>query len=132
MLYTETRCTGEYMLRDVSDSDDSFSPDEADNTSASARTPTIEPPGDQSDSLIAPPASSTITMDTKEVAKVESEDPEVPEDSGDPEMGPVYLKRLLPVFAELFHSSLAPPLRYVRTLLNGHKLCSVHPIATIL
>ncbi len=102
--------SGEYMLRDVSDTDDSFSADEGDNTSASARTPTIEP-GDQSKSLIAPPGSSTITIDTKDATKVETEDPELPEDSGDPEMAPVYIKRLLPVFAELFHSSLAPPLR---------------------
>ena len=33
------------------------------------------------------------------------------EDVGDPEMAPVYLKRLLPVFTEIYHSSLAPPLR---------------------
>lgn len=35
------------------------------------------------------------------------------EEKGDPEMAPVYLKKMLPVFAELFHSSLAPTLRYV-------------------
>ncbi len=33
------------------------------------------------------------------------------EDVGDPEMTPVYLKRLLPIFTEIYHSSLAPPLR---------------------
>lgn len=34
-----------------------------------------------------------------------------PEDKGDPEMAPVYLQRLLPVFTEIYHSSLAPALR---------------------
>lgn len=35
------------------------------------------------------------------------------EEKGDPEMAPVYLKKMLPVFAELFHSSLAPTLRFM-------------------
>jgi len=33
------------------------------------------------------------------------------EDIGDSEMAPGYLKRLLPIFTEIYHSSLAPPLR---------------------
>ena len=33
------------------------------------------------------------------------------EDRGDPEMAPVYLRRLLPIFTEIYHSSLAPALR---------------------
>ena len=33
------------------------------------------------------------------------------EDVGDSEMAPIYLKRLLPIFTEIYHSSLAPPLR---------------------
>lgn len=33
------------------------------------------------------------------------------EDWGDSEMAPVYLKRLLPIFTEIYHSSLAPALR---------------------
>ena len=33
------------------------------------------------------------------------------EDSGDAEMAPVYLKRLLPIFTEIYQSSLAPSLR---------------------
>ncbi len=106
-------CVGEYMLRDVSDTDDDSFSGEEEDTTASARTPTIEP-SDQSRSLIAPPATGTISTETKEAVKVESEESEVTEeDKGDPEMAPLYLKRLLPVFAELFHSSLAPPLRSV-------------------
>ena len=34
-----------------------------------------------------------------------------PEDKGDLEMAPVYLQRLLPIFTEIYHSSLAPALR---------------------
>jgi E3 ubiquitin-protein ligase HECTD1 len=34
-----------------------------------------------------------------------------PDDKGDSEMAPVYLQRLLPVFTEIYHSSLAPALR---------------------
>lgn len=106
------------MLRDVSDTDDSFSGDDEEETSASARTPTIEP-GTQ-DSLIALPATGALSLESKEPVTLESKEPvktesedseEQEEDKGDPEMAPVYLKRLLPVFAELFHSSLAPPLR---------------------
>ena len=41
----------------------------------------------------------------------ENEESEGPEDKGDPEMTPVYLKRLLPIFTEIYHSSLAPTLR---------------------
>ena len=99
---------GEYMLRDVSDTDDSFSGDE-EESSVTARTPTIEP-SDQSNSIIAPSATGKITADLKEAAKTESDDCESLGEA-DPEMAPVYLKRLLPVFTELFHSSLAPPLR---------------------
>lgn len=42
----------------------------------------------------------------------EGKSDEEEEDKGDPEMAPVYLKRLLPVLAEVFHSSLAPSLRW--------------------
>lgn len=33
------------------------------------------------------------------------------DDKGDPEMAPIYIKRLFPVLAEVFHSSLAPAIR---------------------
>lgn len=110
------------MLHDESDSDDSFSADEVDENNASPRTPTTVSEGqsDQPGSVITLPSDGKITSEPKaegggeEAGKNESEDGSEPQedlDKGDPEMAPVYLKRLLPVFTELFHSSLAPPLR---------------------
>ena len=40
-----------------------------------------------------------------------TEEEEGPEDKGDLEMAPIYLQRLLPIFTEIYHSSLAPALR---------------------
>lgn len=113
------------MLHNESDSDDSFSDgDDDDDTNASSQAPTTangEQKTDQSSSVIVLPSDGKIVSNTnsegveQEASKIESEEAgtEVQEDSdkGDPEMAPVYLKRLLPVFIELFHSSLAPPLR---------------------
>ena len=46
-----------------------------------------------------------------ESKKEEKEEEEGEDDKGDPEMAPVYLKRLFPVLAEVFHSTLATALR---------------------
>ena len=111
------------MLHDESDSDDSFSADEDDENNASPRTPTTatsEGQSDQSGSVIALPSDGKITSEPKaegggeEAGKNDTEESSETQedlDKGDPEMAPIYLKRLLPVFTELFHSSLAPPLR---------------------
>ena len=49
--------------------------------------------------------------DKKKEGKGQDSKEEGPEDKGDPEMAPVYLQRLLPIFTEIYHSSLAPALR---------------------
>ena len=110
------------MLRDCSDSEDSFSgdddppPSEVRDRAPSGLIPTsqasVSITGDQ------PPAPSDETKDEKEQMAnkeggegQEGETSDAPEDKGDPEMAPIYLKKMLPIFTELFHSSLAPPLR---------------------
>ena len=49
--------------------------------------------------------------ESKKEEEKEEEEEEREDDKGDPEMAPVYLKRLFPVLAEVFHSTLAPALR---------------------
>ena len=56
-------------------------------------------------------ASVKQPTDNEEKSGAEKAGKEEEEDKGDPEMAPVYIKRLLPVLAEVFHSSLAPALR---------------------
>ena len=118
---------GEYMLRDCSDSEDSFSGDDDPPPAASVRDrePSELIPTSQATVSITGEESSqaTPTDESKEDAIVdenaenkndkeeEGQEEDAPEDKGDPEMAPIYLKKMLPVFTELFHSSLAPPLR---------------------
>ena len=117
---------GEYMLRDCSDSEDSFSGDDEPPPAASVRDrePSELIPTSQATVSITgeEPSQATPTDESKEDAPTEEtaenkegeeegQEEDAPEDKGDPEMAPVYLKKMLPVFTELFHSSLAPPLR---------------------
>lgn len=51
----------------------------------------------------------------RERAKSESEEVP-PEARGDPEMAPVYLQRLLPIFCSTYHSTMIPAVRYVPEL----------------
>ncbi len=100
----------------MSDTEESFSGDEEDEAGGGEGE-------DKEPAHLLPllPSSSepTITPETEVVAGMEGEGggtkkPEgtsEEEDKGDPEMAPIYLKKLLSIFAELFHSSLAPPLR---------------------
>ena len=119
---------GEYMLRDGSDSEDSFSgdddppPSERDTTtseliptsqasvSITGDTPPDSAPGEETKGETADQEGIT-DKEGEETQAGESAD--APEDKGDPEMAPIYLKKMLPIFTELFHSSLAPPLRWV-------------------
>ena len=105
------------MLREVSDTEDSFSPDEEEEASGGGNEGVKDAPP----FLSLPPSSPSITAEASggdESAKKKEGEGEsaaeaeaAEEDKGDPEMAPVYLKRLLPIFTELFHSSLAPALR---------------------
>lgn len=124
---------GEYMLRDGSDSEDSFSgDDDPPPADVRERAPSGLIPMSQASETITVEQPSTNTAkeeeEEKEEVKEEATDKEqtinkgegeqegetedATEDKGDPEMAPIYLKKMLPVFTELFHSSLAPPLRY--------------------
>ena len=95
---------GEYMLHEVSDTEDSFSADEDEACGGGGGEEAKKPP--------APyiPLGPTIGEGEEKAAEGTTVDEEE-EDKGDPEMAAVYLKRLLPVFAELFHTSLAPAFR---------------------
>lgn len=59
----------------------------------------------------------------RERAKSESEEIP-PEARGDPEMAPVYLQRLLPIFCSTYHSTMIPSVRYWYT--NFNTSCSLH------
>lgn len=121
---------------DGSDTDDSFSNDEEENVNVSETPPSIPAAGlvggdptplisVSSDGNITPADSvesgSTIGQpeeakrdDKKKDGKVKDgkgAEEEGPEDKGDLEMAPIYLQRLLPIFTEIYHSSLAPALR---------------------
>lgn len=110
--------SGEYMLREVSDTEDSFSADEEEEATGGGDEGTKDTPL----FVPLPPTSPPVTEEASEGAEGDSAAKKegggesgaaesAEEDKGDPEMAPVYLKRLLPVFTELFNSSLAPALR---------------------
>ena len=116
------------MLRDGSDSEDSFSGDDDPPPSErEASTSELIPMSQASVSITGDAPSDTApgeetkgeAADKEGIANKEGEETQAgesvdaPEDKGDPEMAPIYLKKMLPIFTELFHSSLAPPLRYV-------------------
>ena len=138
--------TGEYALRDFSDTEDSFSSgselgDSRAATSSSKKSPAVKPPEannevNKTDTAREANTSSETSVTTTECTSSNMEEElrqesssagakqptgsegaekagkeEEEEDKGDPEMAPVYIKRLLPVMAEVFHSSLAPALR---------------------
>ena len=139
--------TGEYALRDFSDTEDSFSSgselgDSRAATSSSKRSPAVKPPEANNEvnkttdtaretntsSETSVTAAECTSSNMEEELRQESSSAgakqptggegaekagkeEEEEDKGDPEMAPVYIKRLLPVMAEVFHSSLAPALR---------------------
>lgn len=48
---------------------------------------------------------------SEEVPKEEKEESNEPK--GDPEVAPIYLKQLLPVFTNVFQSTMLPSVRYV-------------------
>ncbi len=142
---------GEFMLcDDGSDTEDSFSGDE-ENEGAQRHPPPLPSGGGashliplSSDGRISSSAPTPTTKETvsgggggqdedetkreedkkKDSKSKEKESGEVesPEDRGDPEMVPVYLQRLLPIFTEIYHSSLAPALRK-ESLRLTRKMC---------
>ena len=128
---------GEYMIHDGSDSEDSFTDDGDGEDGEGGRGRGAEGrgeggggggggggeggEGEKSDTILPSTLNApTITTSSggegegKEKGgggEGEKEGGPSEEEKGDPEMAPIYLKKMLPVFAELFHSSLAPTLR---------------------
>lgn len=49
--------------------------------------------------------------DDKKKKDVNKEEEESSEPRGDPEMAPIYLRRLLPVFAQTFQQTMLPSIR---------------------
>ena len=105
------------MLREVSDTEDSFSADDEDEVGRGVEEAKEHPP-----LLPINPSAPTISTSAggpaQQATAVEGEGGKTEEaanpqeeDKGDLEMAPVYLKKLLPVYTELFHSSLAPAVR---------------------
>lgn len=126
------------MLHDGSDSEDSFTDDGEGEEGEGRRGAGAEGRGgdergggeeEKSDtipvyvplSLEAPTITSSGGMEEGRMEKAGGEGAEgeketaTSEEKGDPEMAPVYLKKMLPVMADLFHSSLAPTLRLLLT-----------------
>ena len=113
------------MLHDGSDSEDSFTDDGEGEEGERGREAERrergggEKEGEKSDTILpsAPPSTTATVGEGKGGAEGEGkgggekEAGVSEEEKGDPEMAPIYLKKMLPVFAELFHSSLAPTLR---------------------
>lgn len=54
--------------------------------------------------------------DDKKKKDTNKDEEECNEPKGDPEMAPIYLKRLLPVFAQTFQQTMLPSIRYLHYL----------------
>lgn len=61
--------------------------------------------------ILQSPGEWMVSMDKDKSRKSESETEESIEPKGDPEMAPIYLKRLLPVFCTTFQSTMLPSVR---------------------
>lgn len=61
--------------------------------------------------ILQSPGEWMVPMDRERPRKSESEGEEVIEPRGDPEMAPIYLKRLLPVFCSTFQATMLPSVR---------------------
>lgn len=55
--------------------------------------------------------------DDKKKKDLNKEEEEGSEPKGDPEMAPIYLKRLLPVFAQTFQHTMLPSIRFASSTL---------------
>ena len=111
---------GEYMLHDGSDSEDSFTDDGEEREGGRVRREEEreeEGEREKCDTILPSNTPSVSGGGGGEAegkgggGEVEKEGGASEEEKGDPEMAPVYLKKMLPVLAELYHSSLAPTLR---------------------
>ena len=57
-------------------------------------------------------ASNTAAQQMEPPDTKKEEETEPAEPKGDPEMAPVYLRRLLPVFTQVYQSTMLPSVRY--------------------
>lgn len=58
-------------------------------------------------------ATQAETDKEKKDENNEAEKSETSEPKGDPEMAPIYVRQLLPIFTDVFHSSMLASVRYV-------------------
>lgn len=58
-------------------------------------------------------ATQAETDKEKKEENNEAEKSETSEPKGDPEMAPIYVRQLLPIFTDVFHSSMLASVRYV-------------------
>lgn len=64
--------------------------------------------------ILQSPGEWVLPADKERKTETEAEDPAEPR--GDPEMAPVYLRRLLPVFCNTFQSTMLPSVRYTHLI----------------
>ncbi len=86
------------------------------NRDAAADKPPAASDGSEASTPVVPTASSEPTSDEATCSKKEEQSVEEKETAsdvkGDPEMAPVYLQRLLPVFTQVYQSTMLPSVRY--------------------
>ena len=69
-------------------------------------------PVNRDSSQPAPAVATETPQEKKEETKTEDKEVEDPtEPSGDPEIAPIYVKQLLPVFTHVFQSTMLPSVR---------------------
>lgn len=61
--------------------------------------------------ILQSPGEWMMPLDTGRPRKSESDGEDITEPKGDPEMAPIYLKRLLPVFCSTFQATMLPSVR---------------------
>jgi len=89
------------------------------STASVTATATVVPPSPTSTEIV----EGEIEKEKKEDSTIEEKE-ESNEPKGDPEVAPIYLKQLLPVFTNVFQSTMLPSVRYSDRLLLSSLLLS--------
>lgn len=61
--------------------------------------------------ILQSPGEWMVPLERDRPRKSESDSEDITEPKGDPEMAPIYLKRLLPVFCSTFQATMLPSVR---------------------
>lgn len=89
-------------------------------SSTASVTATVVPQSPTSTEVV----EGEIEKEKKEDSTIEEKE-ESNEPRGDPEVAPIYLKQLLPVFTNVFQSTMLPSVRYSDRLLLSSRLLSL-------